>query len=331
MRYVLIILLAFLSGCATLQEAYSPSSLDQRITSTQTQWRKYGAGFSLATPPSASPSPELQSILSRLVAVSPLQGSPVKAYLINDDVVNAESNGNSIYFHRGLLNLLGNDEIRVAGIMGHELGHIIGNHVKGQATRMTIDALLAALAQRAGKGSASQLLEQALGLGSAAYSRKAEKEADVIGAVLAHRAGYDSRGLIEFFNLAKRKQEVDLARSSRLLAPLVSSYNQSVRNFHSNVALYQKTGSRRAHDEANYWADLAGQNALSIKQVLYQYQNYLGAVNPLFLDHPPDEERVRVISLVREKELEGYSVNWLYQQDPEVYEIYETIVKRLPR
>lgn len=332
-RYFLFLgLLSLFSGCATLTQAYNPSTLDQRITSSQNQWRTTGSGFGLANRPQiAQASPELQSILDRLVYVSPLRGFPIKAYLVRDDVVNAESDGKSIIFHEGIIRQMRGDETQIAGVMGHELGHIIGNHVKNLITRETTTALLSAVSSSTGNENVGQLLQGVLNLGSAAYSRGEEEEADVIGAVLAHRAGYDSEGMIKFFEMAQAKKNEDFTKASKLLVPEVSKYNQAVRTYRMNRQVYNINGDMQAFDNADHWAARARQHADSIERILSQFQNYLNTENPLYMTHPPDAQRIKVISLVRDKELNHRSIEWLRQQNSKVAFIYETIEARLPK
>jgi len=269
--------------------------------------------------------------LDRLVRVSPLRDFPVRAFIVDDAVVNAETDGRDIYFHYGLLQAAAGDEAQIAGIMGHELGHILGNHVKSQVTRTAVNALLSAAAAGARKENANRLLQEAAGVSSAAYSRNEEKEADIIGAALAHRAGYDSEGLIRFFIFLQRLKAADGAKYAALLAPLVSNYNQAVRNYQASVYAYNTTGSPQAYASAGQWASAVNQYAAAINRVLYEYQSYLGTANPLYLSHPPDPERLRTVSLIRNKELYGGSEAWLAAQDPGIGYVYRILSARSPK
>ena len=111
--------------------------------------------------------------------------------------------GGHLYVYTGLL-LAAESEAEVAGVMAHEIGHIVGRHSANQmAAQVGLDILanialgeepdqLSALAANFGKASAS-----------AGFSRDDESEADKYGVKYAIAAGYDPRGLLTFFEKLK--------------------------------------------------------------------------------------------------------------------------------
>lgn len=107
--------------------------------------------------------------------------------------------GGYLYVYSGLL-LIAEDEAEVAGVLAHEIGHIVGRHSANQlAARFGMD-LLTSLAL----GEDFQLLGQiASELGSARFSRDDEREADTFGVRYTVAAGYDPRGLLRFFEKLK--------------------------------------------------------------------------------------------------------------------------------
>ena len=124
--------------------------------------------------------------------------------VVDSDMVNAFAvPGGYIYITRGLLALF-SDEAELAGVLGHELGHITALHYargQGQAILAQIGVLAAdILAQQAGAGGA---VRNALGdlTGTAAFaylqshSRENEYESDDLGIRYIARAGYDTRGV----------------------------------------------------------------------------------------------------------------------------------------
>jgi Zn-dependent protease with chaperone function len=106
--------------------------------------------------------------------------------------------GGKIAFYYGILQQLQLNDDEVAMIMGHEIAHALREHArermgKGTATRVGTNILSSLL----GLG---QLGDMALGMGaqllSLKFSRDDETEADLVGAELAARAGYNpSAGL----------------------------------------------------------------------------------------------------------------------------------------
>lgn len=91
----------------------------------------------------------------------------------------------------------------IAFVLGHEAAHHIQDHLGKQRQNATAGALVfGSLAQITGGG--SQAIETATRLGatvgSRSYSKNFELEADALGTVIAHNAGYDPVRGAEFFN-----------------------------------------------------------------------------------------------------------------------------------
>ncbi len=95
---------------------------------------------------------------------------------------------------------LSDDPDMVAGVMGHEIGHVIHRHSLQQIYRaLGIYAVVGFLAGDTGPVLESLLLEGNLLL-QLAYSREHEFEADAFAVDLAQRAGFDPHGLVRFFD-----------------------------------------------------------------------------------------------------------------------------------
>jgi beta-barrel assembly-enhancing protease len=116
------------------------------------------------------------------------------------NVVNAFATpGGFLYVYTGLL-LAAADDAEVAGVLGHEAGHVVGRH----SARQMVDAFglqaVASLALGQNPGLLSQLAAGVAGKGAMlANSRGDETEADEYGARYTSSAGYDPRGLVTFF------------------------------------------------------------------------------------------------------------------------------------
>lgn len=117
--------------------------------------------------------------------------------VIQSEDVNAfAAPGGYIFLTLGLYRILQN-EADLAGVLGHEIGHVIRqHHLKVLQQSRLVEAGSQALARQAGGSSAVQKL---IGSGAEIVARgldkDAEFEADRIGVVLAVRAGYDAFGL----------------------------------------------------------------------------------------------------------------------------------------
>jgi predicted Zn-dependent protease len=113
--------------------------------------------------------------------------------------------GGPIFLNRGMLDAAGTDG-EVAGVIAHELSHIVLRHGTAQATKAQPFQLGAIAGQILGQmvggrtGSAiSQGSQVGLGTYFLKYSRGYEREADLLGAQIMARAGYDPRQMANMF------------------------------------------------------------------------------------------------------------------------------------
>jgi predicted Zn-dependent protease len=105
--------------------------------------------------------------------------------------------GGHVLITRGLYEILDN-EAQLAGVLGHEIGHIIRRH---HITVMQKSAAISAGAKLAQRDNRNFLVNNLIGSGAEVMARGLDKgaefEADTIGIVLAARAGYSPYGLVE--------------------------------------------------------------------------------------------------------------------------------------
>lgn len=102
--------------------------------------------------------------------------------------------GGYIFVTRGLYKLLGN-EAELAGVLAHEIAHVIKKHhlkILQQSRMLDLGSTL--IGKQAG-GNISKLIGSGAEIVSRSLDKGAEFEADRIGVVLAARAGYDAYGL----------------------------------------------------------------------------------------------------------------------------------------
>ncbi len=118
--------------------------------------------------------------------------------LASTDVNAFATPGGTIFITRGLLQKL-NNESELAGVLAHEMVHVLRRHhltalQKGARLGIASDLLGEAL-----KDKNSPVLEKAIKAGTEVYARGLDKgdefEADRMGIVIATRAGYDPFGL----------------------------------------------------------------------------------------------------------------------------------------
>jgi predicted Zn-dependent protease len=113
--------------------------------------------------------------------------------------------GGPMYLHRGMLEAARTDG-EVAGVMAHELSHVILRHGTVQASKGQKFQLGAIAGQVLGSivgGRTGSVIAQGsqIGLGTyfLKYSRGYEREADLLGAQIMARAGYDPREMANMF------------------------------------------------------------------------------------------------------------------------------------
>jgi predicted Zn-dependent protease len=125
--------------------------------------------------------------------------------------------GGHVYITRGLLTLL-NSEDELAGVMGHELGHVTGRHTAKRFSAAVATSPITIVTGIAGfaTGLVSRQLGDAVsgsgqalsrGLVLAPYSRSQESDADRIGQKLSATTGYDPAGLTHFLHTLDREVE----------------------------------------------------------------------------------------------------------------------------
>ncbi|HEY7290086.1 MAG TPA: M48 family metallopeptidase [Vicinamibacterales bacterium] len=154
----------------------------------------------------------LTSLGDRLVAVAPAElKQPVYRYSftpVNLKEINAFAlPGGPMFVQRGMFDAAAG-EGEVVGVMAHELSHVLLRHGTANATKaenpwLQIGQLAGAIGGAVVGGAAGSAIMQGsqFGLGTLMlrYSRDFEKQADLLGAQLMAKAGYDPRDLAHMF------------------------------------------------------------------------------------------------------------------------------------
>lgn len=155
----------------------------------------------------------VREIGRRLVAQTAQPNTPYEFHVADDAEPNAFAlPGGFVYVTRGIL-ALANSEDELAGVMGHEIGHVVARHSVRQLEASTPFALLFGIPS-AIVGVVSPGLGGVLGgvgklaggLVLAPYSREQERDADRIGIELAARAGWDPGGLPSMLHTLEREE-----------------------------------------------------------------------------------------------------------------------------
>ena len=119
--------------------------------------------------------------------------------------------GGPMYINRGMMQAAA-VEGEVAGVMAHELSHVMLRHGTAGATQgqpFAIGAIAGAIAGAIIGGNVGQVVAQGtqFGLGTyfLRYSREYEKQADLLGVQLMARAGYNPLDLIHMFQTIEKQ------------------------------------------------------------------------------------------------------------------------------
>src|SRR5258707_13998708 len=158
----------------------------------------------------------VERVGQRLVASIPaeFQHSEFRYYfkVLNASDINAFAlPGGPMYVNRGMIEAA-QREGEMAGVMAHELSHVALRHGTAQATKAQKYSILSGILGIGGAimgGPAGSIIGQGGQLAVGAYflkfSREYETEADVLGAQIMARAGYDPRDLANMFRTIERQ------------------------------------------------------------------------------------------------------------------------------
>jgi predicted Zn-dependent protease len=125
---------------------------------------------------------------------------------LDDPVVNAFAlPGGYVYMTRGILAYL-NSEAAMAGVLGHEVGHVTARHGVNQYTNQQLLGLGLGLGSVLSEGFAqyAQIASVGAQLMLLKFGRDDESQSDELGVEYATRIGYDTHDMAEFFGTLDR-------------------------------------------------------------------------------------------------------------------------------
>lgn len=238
--------------------------------------------------------PELQSYVTRvgkgLAAKSHRPGLDWHFTVVDSPQVNAFAlPGGYVYVTRGIMAYL-NSEAELAGVVGHEIGHVTARHgVRQQsaATAVGFGAILGSILVPGLDSQAGSSLLQALSQSLVAgYGRDHELEADRLGAEYIAKRGYNPQAMVEVIGVLKNQELHDIE--------LAKQEGREPRRYHGVFDTHPKNDTR-------------------LKQVVgeakkYQVANpvenrdaYLKVMNGMYFGDSPDQGVIRNNALLHEK------------------------------
>ena len=134
--------------------------------------------------------------------------------ILDTPVINAFAvPGGYVYLTRGILAQF-NNEAELAGVLGHEIGHITARHTVSQQSKQQMGELLLIGGMIASKDfqEYAEYAMQGMQLLFLKFSRDNERESDRLGVEYSSKIGYDAHKMADFFNvLDKMNQTSDNA------------------------------------------------------------------------------------------------------------------------
>lgn len=262
------------------------------------------------------------SIGQKIATISHRNHLKFKFGVLNTDVPNAFAlPGGYINITRGLLYRLEN-EAQLAGVLGHEVGHVSGRHSANQMSKAMLGQiiLMGASTYVQSKNQNPDLVNAAgrlsFGLLMQGFSREHELEADTAGADYIYALGYNPQAMIQVFEVLEkvekegggdkiptifRSHPKSPDRMKQIRAQLVKKFpdsNEKVfnkENFNRETAEFKKSYPNAA---AEYDKALA-------KLIKKDHYGSLGHINSA-INHMPNNSAFYILKGIIYESLENY-------------------------
>jgi len=144
--------------------------------------------------------------------------------------------GGYIYITRGIMAYM-NSEAELAGVLGHEIGHVTARHGVRQHTASTLTGMLAGvISASVGTYGVSDLTNVAGTALLRGYGREHELEADRLGAEYLARSGYDPEKMIDVVAILKSQEQFD--------KQLAKEENREARAYHGLFSSHPRNDQR---------------------------------------------------------------------------------------
>ena len=203
----------------------------------------------------------VQAVGDRLLKASNVKGE-YHFYVLDDSSVNAFALPDGyIFIHRGLLAYL-RSEGELAGVIGHEIGHVVGRHAKrsNRFTRLgNVAGFVAAVFT--GSGAVADLANTATATANSGYRREYELEADEYGGEFLARAGHSPSAMIDVIQVLKDHELFarQFSGQPRQYHGLFASHPKNDKRLHDAVLKNQHLFPEELADaEGDFWELMNG-------------------------------------------------------------------------
>lgn len=164
--------------------------------------------------PNSSPVTKyIQQLGAKLVRYAPGHKWPYNFHVVDSADINAFAlPGGPIFVNLGTIQAA-DTEAQLAGVMAHEISHVALRHstcnMAKEQKQVPFWQLGQVLAGVLLGGAAGNIAASGIGFGAQTlflrYSRDAERQADELGTYILYKAGYDPRGMVQFFEIIESK------------------------------------------------------------------------------------------------------------------------------
>lgn len=154
----------------------------------------------------------VKAIGNKLVNNTQAKNSPYQFdfhLLADPETINAFAlPGGQIFITVGLLKRLSTED-QIAGVLGHEIGHVIGRHsaqqmAKSDLTNGLLGAVVSATADPYGNSSAGAIASYVGNMVNMKYGREDELESDKYGVKYMQETGYDPAAMVDVMEILKQ-------------------------------------------------------------------------------------------------------------------------------
>lgn len=240
-RFFPLLAAALLAACATVRNPvtgeYELTVMDEQAEIAEGRKQHQEVLQDYPAVPDAALQAYVNGIGQKLAKASPRANLDWHFTVVDSAEVNAFAlPGGYVYVTRGILAYLDN-EAELAGVVGHEIGHVTARHASQRATRaqvanvgVLIANVLGSVLESKGYGGVGNVTDQVSQMAAAgyiaAYSRDQELQADRLGAEYLAKNNYDSARMIDVIRMLKNQEvfAADMARKAGRPAPQGGSW-----------------------------------------------------------------------------------------------------------
>lgn len=201
--FLFLLAAAFISGCST---EYNIVTGEQETYMYSTE-REVAMGKSIAAAVAKEykfvddplVQKRVEDIGKKIAAVCDRKDIDYHFFVLDDEEINAVAlPGGYVYINKGLIDKVTSDD-QLAGVVGHEVGHIVARHsIKKLQADQAYSVLRILVAQAPGGGGVGAAADAAFVELYLGYSREDELLADQLGTRYSKLAGYDPHRMIKF-------------------------------------------------------------------------------------------------------------------------------------